>query len=434
LLERNIMQSATDTVSALFRPLGAPETLWAHAAEGLAPAARPRVNAHIHLPPNFSAFDTVAQAIGLAEAQQVKVLGASNYYDYTVYDEFARQAAQHGIFPLFGIEIIALIDELVRTGVKLNDPGNPGKIYLCGKGIARFDPMTPEAAELLGVIRSKDSERMARMTERLAEVFAAAGLQTGLDAEAVKAGIVARHGSPLDTVYLQERHVAQAFQEALFAQVAVEERGVALARIFGAASKAGAGDAAAVQNEIRSHLMKAGKSAYVEETFVGFEHAYRLILALGGIPCYPTLADGTTPLCSYEAPVETLIANTSARNIHCAEFIPVRNSPETLTHYVRAMRAAGMVVTAGTEHNTRDMLPIEPTCVQGQPIPEEIQEIFWEGACVVAAHQYLVAQGEPGFVDARGIPNAAYVSDEARIAAFRSLGAAVVQRYQETVV
>jgi len=428
------MQSATETVSGLFQSLGAPETLWARAAEGLAPTVRPRVNAHIHLPPNFSAFDTVSQAIGLAEAQKVGVLGASNYYDYTVYGDFARQAAEHGIFPLFGIEIIALIDDLVRAGIKLNDPGNPGKMYLCGKGISRFDAMSPEATELLSVIRSKDSERMARMTERLAEVFAAAGLETGLDAETVKAGVVARHGSPLATVYLQERHVAQAFQEALFAQTAPEERGAVLARIFGAPPKAGADDAAAVQNEIRSHLMKAGKSAYVEETFVGFAHAYKLILALGGIPCYPTLADGTAPLCPYEDPVDTLIANTKARNIHCAEFIPVRNSPEVLTRYVRAMRAAGLVITAGTEHNTRDMLPIEPTCVKGVPIPEEIQEIFWEGACVVAAHQVLTAQGQPGFVDAQGDPNAAYASDEARIAAFRSLGAATIQRYQETQI
>jgi hypothetical protein len=427
------MQSATDTVSVLFQPLGTPESLWARAAQGLAPTARPRVNAHIHLPPNFSAFDTVAQAIDLADAQQVGVLGASNYYDYTVYGEFAQQAAQHGIFPLFGIEIIALIDDLVRAGVKLNDPGNPGKMYLCGKGISRFDPMTPEATELLGVIRSKDSERMARMVARMAEIFAAAGLETGLYGQAVKAGIVARHGSPLSTVYLQERHVAQAFQEALFAELTPEERGAALARIFGVPSKVVADDAAGVQNEIRSHLMKAGKSAYVEETFVGFEHAFALILALGGIPCYPSLADGTAPLCPYEDPVETLIANTKARNIHCAEFIPVRNSPEVLTHYVKAMRSAGLVITAGTEHNTRDMLPIEPTCVKGQPIPEEIQEIFWEGACVVAAHQVLTAQGQPGFVDAQGRPNAAYASDEARIAAFRSLGAAIIARFQETV-
>jgi hypothetical protein len=45
-------------------------------------------NAHIHLPPNFSAFETVEQAVDLAAAQGVRVLGVSNYYDYAVYDDF----------------------------------------------------------------------------------------------------------------------------------------------------------------------------------------------------------------------------------------------------------------------------------------------------------------------------------------------------------
>ena len=47
--------------------------------------------------------------------------------------------------------------------------------------------------------------------------------------------------------------------------------------------------------------MKAGKPAFVEETFVSFEEAHRLILELGGIPSYPTLADGASPICPFEA-------------------------------------------------------------------------------------------------------------------------------------
>src|SRR5438105_3305002 len=123
--------------ATLFRELGSPETLAVKASEGYMPKARPRVNAHIHLPPNFSAFETVAQAVGLAEEQHVRVLGASNYYDYTVYVDFAAQASAKGIFPLFGLEIIALLEDLADAGIKINDPGNPGKMYLCGKGISR---------------------------------------------------------------------------------------------------------------------------------------------------------------------------------------------------------------------------------------------------------------------------------------------------------
>ena len=52
-----------------------------------------------------------------------------------------------------------------------------------------------------------------------------------------------------------------------------------------------------------------------------------------------------------------------------AEFIPVRNTPEVLEKYVTAMRAAGLAVVGGTEHNSLDLIPLEPTCVKGAPVP-----------------------------------------------------------------
>jgi hypothetical protein len=184
---------------------------------------------------------------------------------------------------------------------------------------------------------------------------------------------------------------------------------------------------------MRSHLMKAGKPAYVEETFVDFDHAYRLILALGGIPCYPTLADGGGAFCPFEESVDRLISELSARNIHAAEFIPVRNTPDVLSRYVLTMRRAGMIVTAGTEHNTRDLIPLDPTCVNGQPIPDDVKEIFWEGACVVAAHQQLRLQGQSGYVNEAGGLSAHAVSDEQRIADFRRFGEEIIRDRVELV-
>ena len=425
------MDAVVDRFSDAILKIGSAAALRRLAEKETAPPVRPRVNAHIHLPPNFSAFATTAQAVELADAQGVGVLGASNYYDYSVYTEFAAEAMRHGIFPLFGLEIISLIDGLVAAGVRINDPGNPGKMYLCGKGITRFAPMTDEAASLLQTIRDQDGARMEAVTDRLTAVFAEAGLETGLDAEAIKDRVAQRHGCRRETVYLQERHLAQAFQEALFGAVPEAGRAALLARAFGTTSRARPDDAAGVQNEIRSHLMKAGKRAFAPDTFVGFDHARRLILALGGVPCYPTLADGVAPITQYEADEARLIADLKARGVFCVEFIPNRNTPEVLGQYVHAMRNAGLFVTAGTEHNTLDLLPIAPTCLNGVPIPEDVQAIFWEGACVVAAHQYLRIQGEAGFVDAEGRLNAAYTSDDARIRDFASLGAAVIARYQE---
>ena len=154
-------------------------------------------------------------------------------------------------------------------------------------------------------------------------------------------------------------------------------------------------------------------------------------LALGGLPCYPTLADGAAPITEYEASPEALIADLLARGIVCAEFVPNRNTPAVLSRYVHAMRRAGLFVTAGTEHNTLDLLPIAPTCLGGEPIPEDVQDIFWEGACVLVAHQYLTLLGQPGFVDGAGVPDPAYPSADARIEAYRVLGAGVLARYEE---
>ncbi|MCC6730146.1 MAG: hypothetical protein IT208_12480 [Chthonomonadales bacterium] len=413
------------------RGLGSRDALDADARRG--PALPSRVNSHIHLPPNFSAFETVAQAVELAAAQGLSVLGVSNYYDYSVYRDFAIRALDCGVFPLFGTEVIALVDDLRRAGVKINDPGNPGKLYLCGKGISRFEEMSPEAARLLGTVRRDDSERMERMAERLDAVLAGAGFRAGLDAEAVRDRVVRRHGSPRETVYLQERHIAQAFQEALFERQSPAERAATLLRAFGA-EPGGVDDPVAVQSAIRTHLMKAGRPAFVAETFVGFEHALRLVLELGGIPCYPVLADGAEPICPFEEPVEGLVERLRTWGLHCAELIPVRNRPDVLGRYVRALRRAGLVVTAGTEHNTLDLLPMEPTCLGGEPIPEDLRAVFREGACVVAAHQFRLAQGLPGFVDAAGSPDPGYASDEERIRAYARLGAAVVRRGLDAAV
>lgn len=425
------MSQRTAEALAFLKGLGTPRDLVARARAGAPPLARLKVNSHIHLPPNFSAFQTVAQAIELSAAQGIGVLGVSNYYDYEVYGDFVEGARKAGIFPLFGLEIICLIDELVKQGVKINDPGNPGKMYVCGKGITRLEPFSAEADRLLGIIRHNDSTRMREVIRKLGEVLAQRGLSIRLAEADVIDMVARRHGCPRQRIYLQERHVCQAFQEAIFARVPAAERIEKLARAFGltAAPKFGPEDAVRIQNEIRAQLMKAGKPAYVAETFVNFEQAYRLILELGGIPAYPTLADGTSPFCPFEQPVERLIADLKARGFECAEFIPIRNTPEVLTQYVRAMRAAGLVVTAGTEHNTLDLLPIEPACVKALPVPDEVKEIFWEGACVVAAHQFLTLHGECGFVDAQGKPNPQHPNAAARIAAFKSLGEAVIGRY-----
>jgi len=417
------MASILNTIQHIAQP----SQIDALAAEGFGPRQRPAVNSHIHLPPNFSAFDTVEQAVVLAAEQNVQIVGLSNYYDYAVYEDFGVKARHHKIFPLFGLEIIAMQQSLLEQGIRVNDPGNPGKTYLCGKGITRFNAMTPRAKELIDTIRRNDTNRMAEMTRKLAEFFDRHNIKTGLDDAAVIARVARRHQCPPETVFLQERHLAQAFQEVLFERVALTERKTVLEAVLGPVKHAG--DAVSIQGQIRSGLMKAGKSCFVPEAFLTLAQARELIGELGGIVCYPILADGSEPMCEFERPVEQLIETLKSESIGMVELIPIRNKPEVLRHYVMAIRKAGIAVVAGTEHNTLDVIPMEPTCVGGVPVPDDLKDIFVEGAYVIAAHQYLTLNGKCGFVDSAGRPNPAYQDAQSRIAVFARIGRAVVAKY-----
>ena len=387
-------------------------------------------NSHIHLPPNFSAFDSVQEAVDKAAGEDVVALGCGNYYDYSVYTDLVTLTRKHRIFPVFGTEIIALDQDLVAQGIRVNDPGNPGKIYICGKGITRFMSLSNKADQYLTKIRQSDARRMAEMTTKMGACFDGCAIHTGLDAQGIVERVAARHQADPSTIVLQERHIAQAFQERLFDLFPKEARIAKLTELFGTAPKSAVDDPVALQIEIRSVLMKAGKPCFVPEDFVTLAEAGQLIHALGGIVCYPVLADGSDPVCEYEADIDALIATLRQNQISMVEFIPIRNQPDVLTRYVTQLRAAGFAVVAGTEHNTLDKIPVEPLCVKSQAIPADLKDIFWEGSCVMAAHQYLVAQGECGFVDQHGQPSTQYESAEERIKAFADLGSAVIRAYR----
>ena len=390
-------------------------------------APRQIANTHVHLPPNFSAFETAAEAVRRAAVEGLAAIGASNYHDFHVYRAFAEAAQVEGVTALFGLEVIALLDDLQREGTLVNDPSNPGRAYLCGKGIMRFAQPTDVATGLVAEMRAASDQRMHEMTNRMAECFAVAGLATDCSDSVIVANEAARSNVPPAWVALQERHIARAFQEVLFRELPPERRTRFLATLFGAPPSASPTDADAVQEEIRSRLMKAGRPAFVPDAPVSFDDAYRLILELGGIPCYPTLADGASPICPFEDSPRELADRLLGRQVYCAELIPGRNRRGVVDEYVAALRDAGILVMAGTEHNTQRMIPLAPTCAAGEALSELALDAFWEGACVVAAHQWRVASGQPGYVDAAGRLNSAYEDDATRIRAFRELGAELIR-------
>ena len=86
------------------------------------PGATPPVNTHVHLAPNFSAFGTAEEAVSAAAREGIAVLGGSNFHHLGVYTRFRDAAVEAGIVPVFGVEIICLVDDLQRAGIRVNDP------------------------------------------------------------------------------------------------------------------------------------------------------------------------------------------------------------------------------------------------------------------------------------------------------------------------
>lgn len=361
----------------------------------------PIVNTHVHMPPNFSAYANVDDAIAAGVAEGVRAIGISNFYDQGVYRHFGEAARAAGIVPLFGLEIITRAEDLGRAGIRVNDPANPGRFYLCGKGADPFRPTTARAKATACAIRSGNDERAAAMIAKVAAHLESAGVAAGaLSVEAITDDVARRAGVPAAWVSLQERHIAMAVQQ-LLAGLPRTERIDALERVYGVPSGVDVDDAVALQGELRSRLLKAGAPAFVPEVPVDFGAAYDYTVDLGGIPCYPTLADGASPVCEFEDPATDLAQKILARGIHAAELIPVRNKSAVVDEYVRAFTDAGIVVMAGTEHNTAERIPLDPACADG-PLSAYARQAFWEGTCVVAAHQAAIGRGEPGFVDAAG--------------------------------
>ena len=381
-----------------------------------------KTNVHIHLPPNFGSIESIEHAIGKAKEEEIAVLGTANYYDYSIYTPFAHAAVKAGIAPVFGVEVLTLDTELQAAGIRVNDPKNAGKVYMCGHGLTNFDAIPESCIPLWQRIREGDKERITAMIAKLNEIDALKHHGISLTYEAVAQNIADQKHVPVSTVFLQERHLVQALQHAIWGGIPAEKRTAFLQALYQTDASVELENVVVVQNELRNALLKQGKAAYVDECFVTPTEAAELILGLGGYVSYPTLIDGAPEILPGEGTPDELVANLLKQHIGAAEFIPTRNNHGVLTQYVKVLRAHGIAVGAGTEHNAATWIPLLPACVNGVPLGDELTAIFWEGACVAIAHQYLCAKGQPGFQ---------FLTDknarEAQIQRMGRIGACVVQ-------
>lgn len=358
--------------------------------------AIPDINGHIHTPHSFSAFTTIEQAFQMAADEGVSVLGINDFYTTDGYDEFAEAAKKYRIFPLFNIEFMALQEKEQKAGIRVNDPNNPGRTYFSGKGLRYPVSMNESGRQIMKTIQEESNRQTREMVDKLNSLLGESNIDLKFDADVIK--------NDLAKNLLRERHIAKALRIAVYEKyLSDEDRLVCLEKIFsGKKVKSSLTDIAALENEIRGNLLKAGGAAFVPEdpkAFLSLNEVRDLIIDAGGIPCYPVLLDDVNgKFTDYEADKVKLMQSLLENEVCCIELIPGRNDFYILKDFVTYFHSHNFVITFGSEHNTPQLDPVKISCRGSMPLDRELKQINYEGAAVVAAHQYLVAKGEEGYL------------------------------------
>lgn len=356
----------------------------------------PNVNGHIHTPYSFSSFEDIAQVFELAKEEKVEVVGINDFFVCDGYDEFYKLAEKAGKFPLFNIEFIGLIPEFQKEGITINDPNNPGRIYFSGKGLKYPFTTSETNKQFLAALIRESQKQVADMVVKADKLIQDINPLLGLSYESIKEAYAKE--------LVRERHIAKAIRVLADENSETESKKIDFyTQLFGAEPKSDLGNMAAIENEIRGKLLKAGGAAFVEESpesFPAVERIQEYILNAGGIPCYPVLLDDRKGnlITSFESDWEVMDKQLKEMNVHMIELIPSRNSIAKLREFVEFFKARGYVVTLGSEHNTPGVFPIEVKIDGEEILPEDLKEVSYEGACVIAAHQYMLAKENEGFV------------------------------------
>lgn len=352
------------------------------------------VNAHLHTPYSFSAFDSVQQALDMAAQEGVKVVGINDFYSLDGYKEWSEECGKRHLFPLFNIEFISLNVEDQAAGIRVNDPNNPGRTYLSGKGLGYPVILSGREAQMLAEVKAESNAQVEKMCAKL-----------NAHLDSIKAGFQLSFSQierELTRGSIRERHLAKALRLAIDSHFACDKCKLGFYETLfgGKALKSDISNVAAVENEIRSKLLKSGGAAFVAEdpkAFLPMATVQRIIEAAGGIPTYPFLADDAKgAFTDFEGDLQKCADTLKRRGIHSCEFITSRNTTTVLESYASYLEDEGFSVSFGSEHNTPALEPIKLRTRDCAELSEKLKEINFRGACAIAAHQNGLKTVEEG--------------------------------------
>ncbi len=345
------------------------------------------VNTHIHTSESFSIFKSPAEAAWIGYRAGLEVFGINDHYTIGGHKEFGEACRILGLKATFSIEAMAMSEEAKDRDERYNDPKNPGRIYLCGKGVVGdLEPGSP-SERLLTTMRDALRKRCEEMTEKAGSILREIDSSLSLSFEDVL------RFTPRGNV--TERHVAQAIAELINRNFPIgNDRKEFLRKLLGSFKDKDIFIEGRFQDLVRNGLLKAGGPAYVEEppeAFPSLDKLVNLFRDYGAIPTYPVLGN---PVTEKESDLDPLLDELEEFGIFAVEVIPMRNTRERLQQILDVAERHGFPVFNGTEHNTKSPQPIlddfsKDSC---------FQPIFRQGAYLILGHQFLSKYAKRGYM------------------------------------
>jgi hypothetical protein len=353
----------------------------------------PLTNGHLHTPYSFSAFSTTEQSVQLASKEGLKVAGINDFNTVKGYADWAKDCDRYGIIPLFNIEMIGLNTEDQINDIKVNDPSNPGRTYISGKGLSTAQ-LPGEVSRWLNDAIEKNNKQSEAMTKLLNKHLEKSQAPFSLNYEEIF--------QKLTMGQVRERHLARALR--IKAEDAFNDRQTLKSFFEKITGKNFVSlDAASVENTLRGALLKSGGPAFIPEdpnSFASLDTIRNLILKAKGVPTYPFLGDALNGACTgFEENLESTMGKLKERGFFSTEFITTRNSMDYLEQTAQRLWENGFLVTLGTEHNTPAMEPMVPAAKGNTAITGKLQLINVMSLCILIAHQYLTGKTGEGWLN-----------------------------------
>jgi hypothetical protein len=120
------------------------------------------------------------------------------------------------------------------------------------------------------------------------------------------------------------------------------------------------------------------------------------------------------------------VKKLTRNRIYAVELIPERNDFSIIKKFTDIFSEKGFLITFGTEHNTPDPAPLTVSCRNQVPLDDDLLAVNYQSTCVIAAHQYYISKGQPGYLTPEGFPRLEKQDD------FITIGNAVIRNFIHT--